>query len=257
MIPKIIHYCWFSGNPLPELAQKCIASWKKYCPDYEIKEWNESNYDVTKNAYMYEAYQAKKWGFVPDYARLDIIYEHGGIYLDTDVELLKPLDDLLLNEAFMGFEDGIHVSPGLAIGAIPRFPLIGELKNGIYDHRLFTKADGSFDITPSPQMNTAELVKKGLRQDNSKQMIEGMTIFPTDYFCPKDFETKKLRITKNTVSIHHFDGSWVSEEDKYRIVLRAKLYKVLPKRLAHKTSKFIAIIKYHGIKKAFAAALKK
>ena len=109
MIPKIIHYCWFGGAELPEKDRKCIESWKKFCPDYQIIEWNENNYDVTKNTYMYQAYQAKKWGFVPDYARLDIIYQHGGIYLDTDVELVKNLDSLLENDAFMGFVSPLTV----------------------------------------------------------------------------------------------------------------------------------------------------
>ena len=104
MIPKKIHYCWVGGNSKPPLVKKCIQSWKKYCPDYEIIEWNESNYDISKNIYMKQAYEAKKWAFVTDYMRLDIIYEHGGIYLDTDVELIKNIDDLLSNEAFAGIE---------------------------------------------------------------------------------------------------------------------------------------------------------
>ncbi|RKW32245.1 MAG: glycosyl transferase, partial [Lachnoanaerobaculum sp.] len=110
MIPKVIHYCWFGGKPLPKIARKCIQSWKRFCPDYEIVEWNEKNYDIHKNSYMEEAYLQKKWGFVPDFARLDIIYQNGGIYLDTDVELIRPLDELLYHRAYMGFEgerDGV------------------------------------------------------------------------------------------------------------------------------------------------------
>ena len=127
MIPKKIHYCWIGGNPLPELAIKCIESWKKYCPDYEIIEWNEKNYDFRKNQFMREAYDEKKWGFVPDYARLDIIYEHGGIYLDTDVEIIKPLDSLLKEQGFAGMEQPGIVALGLGFGAEPKLPLIKEL----------------------------------------------------------------------------------------------------------------------------------
>ena len=153
-IPKIIHYCWFGGNPFPELAQKCIASWKKFCPDYEIKEWNESNYDVTKNQYMREAFENKQWAFVSDYARLDIIYENGGIYLDTDVELLKPLDDLLILTGFMGFEENKKLcATGLGFGAVPKLPIIKEMRDD-YDNIIFIKEDGSFDQTPCPYFQT-------------------------------------------------------------------------------------------------------
>ena len=118
MIPKIIHYCWFGGTEIPEADQKCMASWRKYCPDYTIMRWDESNYDYTKNQYMREAYEAKKWGFVPDFARLDIVYTYGGIYLDTDVEIIRNIDDLLVNSAYMGFESGgAAVNPGLGFGA--------------------------------------------------------------------------------------------------------------------------------------------
>ena len=132
MIPKIIHYCWFGGNEIPEHDKKCIESWKKYCPDYKIIRWDESNYDYKKNSYMREAYEAKKWGFVPDYARLDIVYEHGGIYLDTDVELVKNIDELLEHKAYMGFEvGGEFVSPGLGFGAEKNFPLFKKMMEEI------------------------------------------------------------------------------------------------------------------------------
>ena len=140
VIPKIIHYCWFGGKPIPEKDQRCIASWKKQCPDYEIRKWDETNYDVSKNQYMKEAYQAEKWGFVPDFARLDIIYNYGGFYLDTDVELLKPLDDLLPNKAVMGFEDGRNVSPGLIIGAEKNHSTIRLLME-VYRDRNFVNQD--------------------------------------------------------------------------------------------------------------------
>ena len=214
-IPKIIHYCWFGGNPLPELAQKCIASWKKFCPDYEIKEWNESNYDVAKNKYMKEAFENKQWAFVSDYARLDIIYEHGGIYFDTDVEVVRPLNNLLTFKGFAGFENEKSVNSqkscntGLGFGAIPKLPIIKELRN-CYDKLSFIQKDGSFNTLPCPRYQTKYLLQKGLVLNNSFQEIDGLTIFPAEYFAPKDYYSGKINLTKNTYSIHHFDGSWVN-----------------------------------------------
>lgn len=214
MIPKKIHYCWFGGKPIPEKDQKCIASWKKYCPDYEIIKWDESNYDITKNRYMKEAYEAKKWGFVPDYARLDILYNEGGIYLDTDVELIKGLDDLLDNKGYMGFEDKERINPGLGIGAEKHNPTIKKIMDDIYEDRRFKKADGSLDITPSPKMNTDELVSMGLVINDKKQTVGELTIFPTEYFCPKSYETNEINITENTYSIHWFNASWFTPIQK-------------------------------------------
>ena len=147
MIPKIIHYCWFGGNPLPPSAEKCIESWKKFCPDYEIRRWDESNYDITKNQYMQEAYQCKKWGFVPDYARLDIIYDHGGIYLDTDVEIIKTFDELLDCVAFGGVEqESPYVALGLGFGAEKGNDIIRQLRDK-YDELHFME-DGQMNLTP-------------------------------------------------------------------------------------------------------------
>lgn len=209
-IPKTIHYCWFGGNPIPESNRKFMESWKKFCPDYKIIEWNESNYDVSKNRYMREAYENKQWAFVSDYARLDIIYEHGGIYLDTDVELIKPLDDLLNLQGFAGFESDKFCAFGLGFGAIPKLPIIKELRDD-YENINFIKEDGSFNRTACPIFQTEILLKKGLHQNNSLQEICGLTIFPTEYFCPKDFFSGKINLTKNTYSIHHFDASWLDE----------------------------------------------
>lgn len=222
MIPKIIHYCWFGGNPIPEKDRRCIESWKKMCPDYEIKKWDESNYDISKNSYMKEAYDAKKWGFVPDYARLDIIYNHGGIYVDTDVELIKNVDDLLENHAFMGFEDGKHVSPGLIIAAEPHHETIGKLMD-IYTDRHFLKEDGSLDLTPSPTMNTDFLMERGLLPNNKMQTVSDITIYPTEYFCPKDYYSGKLNETENTYSIHWFNASWQSPHRKRMLKVRRLL----------------------------------
>ncbi|MBO4699782.1 glycosyl transferase [bacterium] len=225
-IPKIINYCWFGDKPLPELAQKCIASWKKFCPDYEIKEWNESNYDVTKNNYMKTAFENKQWAFVSDYARLDIIYEYGGIYFDTDVELVRPLDDLLNLKGFMGIENEKALTgekfcnTGLGFGAIPKLPIIKEFRDN-YEHINFIKEDGSFNQTVCSVFQTSILLKKGLKFDNSIQEIDGLTIFPAEYFAPKEFFSGKINLTANTYSIHHFDASWVDvDKDKGAGIMR-------------------------------------
>ena len=206
MIPKKIHYCWFGKTEMPKLGIQCIASWKRFMPDYEIICWNEANYDVSKNPYMFEAYQRKKWGFVPDYARLDIIYRHGGIYLDTDVEIIKSFDFISNIPAFCGFEDNEHVNFGVGFGAEPGFKLLKELLD-YYEDLSFYK-DGKLNLTPSPVYQTAILLRHGLTQNNQRQKIADMEIFPAYYFSPKSLITQKITITSNTYSIHHFAASW-------------------------------------------------
>ena len=220
-IPKIIHYCWFGGNPLPPLALKCIESWKKYCPDYEIKEWNESNFDINYSKYAEEAYKAKKWAFVSDVARLWIVYNYGGVYLDTDVELIKPIDELLHNSMYLGFESNKFINTGLGFGAEKNFYIIKKMLD-VYIDIPFINIDGTVNTTPCPVYNTEIMKQEGLRIDNTEQVIDNMTIYPTEYFCPKDGKTGDISITENTYAIHHFDGSWLSDEQKkeYEIVTR-------------------------------------
>ncbi len=221
MIPKTIHYCWFGGKPLPKMAEKCIKSWKKYCPDYEIIEWNESNYDISSAPlYVREAYKAKKWGFVPDYIRLWIIYNYGGIYLDTDVEVVKPLDDLLENKAYAGFETPSNVvNFGLGFGAEPGNRIIKELMDS-YNDLHFINPDGTLNMIPSPELNSEVFRRLGLIENNTNQMIGSMRIYSSEYFCPKDMWDRTLKITENTVSIHHFDGSWVHGVNKFKMKLK-------------------------------------
>lgn len=211
VIPKKIHYCWVGGNPIPEKNLKCIDSWKRFCPDYEIVEWNESNYDFTKNRYMHEAYEARKWGFVPDYARLDIIYTHGGIYLDTDVEIVRSLDELLYNDAFCGFEDMKHIAFGLGFGSKVNFPLFKDMRD-FYNDIPFIKEDKSLNLIASPILQTEFLLKRGLNQGGGFQVLKGLAIYPVEYFAPLSLGTRHLKRTSNTYSIHWFDGSWLSEE---------------------------------------------
>ena len=216
-IPKIIHYCWFGRNPKPKLAKKCIKSWKKYCKGYEIKEWNEDNFDISKAPlYVRQAYEAKKWGFVPDYIRLWIIYNYGGIYLDTDVEIIKPLDDLLENKAFAGFETPSNVvALGLGFAAEPGNRIIKELMDS-YNDLSFINQDGTLNMIPAPTLNSEVFRKIGLKENNTNQMLEDMTIYSSEYFCPIDTFSMKLNKTKSTYTIHHFMGSWVSDEDKVK-----------------------------------------
>ena len=233
MIPKKIHYCWVGGNPLPVSVKKCIASWKKYCPDYEIIEWNEKNYDFTKNDYMKDAYEAKKWGFVPDYARVDIIYQHGGIYLDTDVQVIKSFNSLLNCKSFFGFEDDgnekFYVNLGHGFAGEVGNPLLKEIMDS-YETISFYNKDGSLNLTPSPILNSTVLEKYGFVMDNHYQSINDNVIYPGDYFDPKSFITGLLHLTKNTYSIHHYDASWFDEEKKFRKKTEWKQYKRIYRR---------------------------
>ncbi len=246
MIPKIIHYCWIGGDPLPKSAKKCIASWKKYCPDYEIIEWNENNYDFTKNQYMKEALEAKKWGFVPDYARLDIIYQHGGIYLDTDVEIIKSFDPLLSNKGFAGFESEENVNFGQGFGAEPGNEVIKELMDS-YENLRFKNDDGSLNMIASPKLNTDALVELGLKQDNSKQeLLDCFSIYPIEYFCPKSINDGIIRKTKNTYSIHHFDASWFDEDKQKEKKDRWKRKQKRAKQKARRAKAKSAFVKVLG-----------
>ena len=208
MIPKIIHYCWFGGSTLPKVAEKCIESWKKYCPDYEIKEWNESNFDLNCCDFAKEAYAAEKWAFVSDYARLRIVYDEGGIYLDTDVELIKSLDDLLDNRCYMGEETTGFVATGLGFGAEKNSKIVGELLEE-YAEKHFRFNDGTYDLTPCVEKNTKPLKKYGYYFSGKKiWKNENVTIFPPEYFCPLNYDTGEKNITKNTYSIHLYNASW-------------------------------------------------
>lgn len=224
MIPKIIHYCWFGRNPKPELMQKCISSWKKYCPDYEIIEWNEDNFDITQNAYAKEAYDEKKWAFVTDYARLWIIYTQGGIYLDTDVELIKPLDTLLDSEAFFGFEDEKSINTGLGFGAVKGNRLV-ECMLKDYEDIHFLKADGNYDKLPCPIRNTNAIAKYLPEQFNGRQIIylRDATLYPPEFFCPLSADGRSMKKTKNTYSIHWYSATWLSEDEM--IVHQWRLFK--------------------------------
>ena len=213
MIPKIIHYCWFGRNPKPKLAKKCIKSWKKYCSDYDIIEWNEDNFDIsTCPLYVRQAYEAKKWAFVTDYVRLWAMTQFGGIYMDTDVELVKPLDAFLKHEAFSGFEDGVNIPTGI-MACRKGFPLFLEFLH-YYDDVCFLNDDESINYMTNVTIMTNICLTKGLVQNGEFQIIDGFVLYPKDVFCPVSYHTGKLEKTKNTVAIHWFAASWHSTEER-------------------------------------------
>lgn len=227
MIPKIIHYCWFGRNPLPESALKCIASWRKFFPDYEIKEWNEDNFDVNSIPYTAQAYASKKYAFVSDYARFKILYEYGGLYFDTDVEVIKSFDDILENGAFMGIEKStatksqnaigwVGINPGLGIGA--------EKSNKIYFDILERYKAMSFDINGGTVVkHTTDVMKNhGYNGTNDFQRVEEVCIYPDDYFCPMDSTTGLINVTDRSHSIHHYTCSWMNQKSLSFLLHRLK-----------------------------------
>lgn len=224
MIPKIIHYCWFGGKPLPAAAQKCIASWKKYCPDYEIRAWTEENYEIASAPlYVRQAYEAKKWAFVTDVVRLYALDRFGGVYMDTDVEVVRPIDCFLRHRAFSGFEDEVNIPTGI-MAAEKDHPLIKELL-AHYDERPFL-INGAPDLTTNVKTITDLLTPKGFLPNNQFQEVAGLALYPYDYFCPRDIHTMEIRVTENTYTIHHFAGSWLSEEDAERRAYKLRRLKL-------------------------------
>lgn len=220
-IPKIIHYCWFGGNPKPKLAEKCIKSWKKYCPDYEIVEWNEDNFDLSATPnYVRQAMAAGRWAFVTDYVRLRALTEQGGVYMDTDVELVRPLDPYLKHQAFAGFEHPERVQTGL-LACEKEFPLFQEFLHH-YDNISFLLPDGTADTTTNVQVLTDLCLSKGLVLNDRLQTVAGLTIYPKEIFCPVDFDTKVLKKTRKTVAIHWFSGSWQTEEERQYLEAEAR-----------------------------------
>ena len=246
MLPKIIHYCWFGRNPLPESAQKCIASWRKFLPDYEIWQWSEEEllssdansltpalpnregdnnekrenlydkiltFDVNIIPYTQQAYEAKKYAFVSDYARFWILYKYGGLYFDTDVEIIKPLDDIIERGPFMGIEvkakEGEYpeVAPGLGLGVTPGHELYQVLLDK-YATLRFLNEDGTLNQKTIVKYNTEVLQEQGLQPSNDIQEVAGVWIYPADYFNPLDSLTGKLKLTDNTRSIHWYMNSW-------------------------------------------------
>ena len=259
MIPKIIHYCWFGKNPLPPLAIKCINSWKKYFPDYEIREWNENNFDVNIIPYTKEAYNVKKYAFVSDYARFWILYNYGGLYFDTDVEVIKPMDDIIANGAFMGCENEVKkknhktlsINPGLGIGAKSGLNIYQEILN-LYATLHFIRKDGSYNQKTIVYYTTEILCKYGLKQIDEVQNCAGILIYPKEYFSPKNYKTGELAITNKSYTIHHYSASWKNDIERYADQMKNKLLFIPPNARIY-IGLFIATVKYKGFLQAFQA----
>ena len=234
MIPKTIHYCWFGQAPLPDEYIAYINSWKKMCPECEIIEWNESNFDINQNMYCREAYKQKKWAFVSDYARLKIIYDHGGIYLDTDVEVIKSLDALIKDgNGFIGFQNEEEVNTGLGFAA-PKGNACVKKMLEMYSRRHFVSKSGEFDLTPCPVSNTVALKELGLKTGKAcyvKQRLNGITVYPPEFFNPISPETMKMTKTSRTYTIHHYSGSWTtSKKRKLKFIFGKYFGSLLEKR---------------------------
>ena len=221
MIPKRIHYCWFGRSEKPRLAQKCIESWHKYCPDYEIIEWNENNYNVAKSEYTQYCYKNKKWAYLSDFVRLDVVYQNGGVYFDTDVELIAPINKMLENEAFFAFEDAQCVATGLGFGAE---------KNSKYVHAMMDQYTNDSDtpiiLKSCPELNTKALIPFGLKLDGCYQKIDGMLVLPVEYMNPYDDPTGRMKITENTVSIHWYMKSALSKKSVFRSKLTRPFHRL-------------------------------
>ncbi len=238
MIPKKIHYCWFGGNPLSPLAKKCLASWEIHCPDYEIIRWDESNYDYMKHPYMREAYKQKKYAFVTDYARMDIINRCGGVYLDTDVELLKSIDSLLSNDFYIGFENEEYVASGLGFGAIEGHFFLQEIMKKF--DSICEREDFSF--IPCPVIETFILQNQFKLQKNCDfiQELDGQVrVFPQKFFCPKSFDGS-FDISEETFSIHHYAASWVPWYIQVKKSLFIYIKKILGKGI---TERIVALVR--------------
>lgn len=232
MIPQIIHYCWFGKNPIPDMAKKCIDSWKVYFPDWEIVEWNEDNYDITKYRYCEDAYELKKWAFVSDVARLDVLYEYGGIYLDIDVEFIKPLPKEYLNyKGICGFECTGIIAPGLIFGVEKNNEFVKEILDSYKNERFVISTNGFYN-TINLRIN-GKFEEAGLISNNKYQIIEGFHVFPSEFFCGYDTDIREPDITENTICWHHYLGSWSSPSTKMKLqdllkkVIGKKLYKKL------------------------------
>lgn len=224
-IPKIIHYCWFGRAPLPKDVLLCIASWKKFLPEYEIIQWNEDNFPVSEFIYAKEALENRKFAFVSDVCRLYALEKMGGIYMDTDFEILQPLDRFLDHDAFTGFEMEDMLSTAL-MGAKPNSSWIKDFLNH-YENRAFVQPNGSFEMITNSSILTRLMIDKGFEMNNQFQEKPGyLTIYPKHFFCPKSYVTGALEIDDETYGIHHFSKSWIPFHKKFRNNFKLKLMQV-------------------------------
>lgn len=228
MIPKIIHYCWFGRGEKNEVIKKCVESWRFFLPDYEIKVWDEDNFDVDSIPYTRDAYKEKKYAFVSDYARLYLLYQYGGLYFDVDVELIKPIGDIIEKGPFMACESTINgpltVNPGLIVAAEPRMQFFADMI-AIYQNESFYNQDGSLNVCTINERVSSKMDLLGWRREDRIQKVKDFYIYPSSYFCPMDWYSKKIKVTANTYSIHWYAGSWIklSLFDKTKEIIKQSL----------------------------------
>ena len=263
MAPRIIHYCWFGGNPLGPNELKCIESWRKFFPNYKIVRWDESNFNVQCCPYVSQAYDSKKWAFVSDYARFAVLYKYGGLYFDTDVEIIRSMDDIVAQGPFMGFEENASdsggncaVAPGLGLSADPGLDLYRRILDS-YEADEFVRADGSLNLTTVVVRTTTILRSYGLSDEPGIQEIAGVTIYPADYFNPKDLYTGEIRITNNTRTIHHFSMSWFTQKKKFEYNIASwGVKRGLSLRVSGRIACVLTIIRYADWRRAVSVMKK-
>lgn len=223
MIPKKIHYCWFGKGPKNKLFYKCFKSWKKYFPDFEIIEWNEDNFDVNSSKYTKKAYELKKYAFVSDYARLKVLYENGGIYFDTDVEVLKRIPDSILEKGYFAKENDSQIATGLGFAVHPKNKTVKIMLDDYENCFDFEKME------PCPIFNTNSLKKEGF--DPLKiNSIDGVEIFDKEFFCGYDLNNNHYAITENTYTVHHYDSSWKSASERRKTKIKKFISKIIGKK---------------------------
>lgn len=234
MIPKVIHYCWFGNNPLPFEVKKCINSWKKICPDYEIKRWDETNFDVYQNDFIKSAYGSKAWAFVSDYARLKIVYDEGGIYLDTDVELKKSLDELRKSEGFFAIQqEGHYCNTGLGFGAKKENEIVKTMLD-LYDDLIYSE-ENKFSIA-CPYLNTKALEKYGYSYSDDVIEIHNNLVLPPRFMDPiAPGKNKENLLCNDTVSIHHYSASWMDD----KTVRRRKIIRIIGEKRIYKIKRIL------------------
>ncbi|MCR5356002.1 MAG: hypothetical protein K6E63_01225 [Lachnospiraceae bacterium] len=234
VIPKIIHAIWFSGDPMPGLYLRCLESWKKYAPDYEIKIWDMETYNPDHCLFFEQAIEHGNWAFASDYARADLLYRYGGIYMDLDVEMLRPIDDLLYNDAYMSFESQDRIECGSGMGARPGHPIILEICES-YENRPYLKADGTWDNSTCPVRYTQVIEKHGLKKDGSFQHVEDITVYPFEVLTGKSFDTGIIYKTELSYTVHHHNGSWIPDHTRQAMTKRYEnIQKFLKDRVREK-----------------------
>lgn len=237
MIPKIIHYCWFGKNIKPNNVEKCIQSWKKYLKDFEFVEWNEGNFNIHKNTFVFEAYKNRKYAFVSDVARLKALYQFGGFYLDTDVEVLRSFDELTDNQCILGFEEANYIATSF-MGCDKEHPLIKEFLD-LYENINFVDGNGTFNCVTNVTKLTEILKNKGVKMDGTLQMIDGINVYPQEYFSPYDYINCIDCRTNNTYCIHYFLVSWQSSTVKMKKLFKKIVTKIIGRKRINKLRKLL------------------